>query len=114
MLIRISNTAIVFLFEFVFHSVRRRIATSPERLDELVPFFVVRELLECAALFVGDNPPDIFVEPLLVGLAQLLLQRLGIFFALLLAQRTLERVGLLVFIRGTRGLFSAGRLAILS
>ena len=57
--VRIRDAAIVLFFEFVFDGVGRGIAARPERFDELVALFVVRELLECSPLFVGDDPADV-------------------------------------------------------
>ena len=42
-----------------------------EPLDELVALLVVGELLEGVALFIGDDPAHVLVEPLLIDLAQL-------------------------------------------
>ena len=65
----ISDARVVLFFELVFYRIWRWVATLPEAFDELVPFFVIRKLLECRALFVADNPTHIFIQPLLVGLA---------------------------------------------
>src|SRR5205085_11647064 len=40
-LVRVRNTPIMLFFEFVFRSVRGRIAARPECLNELITFFVV-------------------------------------------------------------------------
>ena len=76
--VRVRNTAIVLFFEFVLCGVWSWIAARPECFDELISLFIVRELLECTPLFVGDDPTNVFIKPLLVRLAELLLQRLGI------------------------------------
>jgi len=59
----------VFFLEFVFDGVRSGIAALPEGFDELVAFFVVGEKFEGLLLFVGDDPADVFVKPLLICLA---------------------------------------------
>ena len=72
-LVRVGDTAIMLFLEFVLGSIRSGIAACPECLNELIAFLVVGELLECRTLFVRDDPTDVLVQPLLVGLAQLLL-----------------------------------------
>ena len=52
----------MIFFEFVLYRVRGGIAASPECLDELIAFFVIGELFEGSALFVSNDPADIFVS----------------------------------------------------
>ena len=92
MLIGISNALVVLFFIFVFFGVRGRIAALPEGFDKVVALFIVRELPEGGALFVGDDVNDVFVEPLLVRLAQFLLESLLILLALLVVSGAFERI----------------------
>src|SRR5262249_25368995 len=100
-LVGIRDAAIVLFFVFVLYRVRSRVAAKPELLNELVALLVVGELLERLALFVGDNPPHVLVLPLLVRSAQLRLHRLLLFFSLLVAERTLERIDFLLALVGS-------------
>src|SRR6266436_1740259 len=93
MFIGVGHAPVVLFLVFVFDCVRRRIAALPESFNELVAFFIVGEQLERLLLFIRDDPAYVFVEPLLVGLAQLHLQRLGILLFLLVGERTLEGIG---------------------
>src|SRR5246127_3275347 len=81
-LVGVSDALVVLFLIFVLFGVGRRIAALPEGFDEVVALFVVGELLEGGALFVGDDVGDVLVEPLLVGLRQLVLQGLRILLAL--------------------------------
>ena len=96
MLVGVCDAPVVLFLEFVLHRVRRGIAALPEGLDEIVALFVVGELPEGGALFVGDNPAHVFVQPLFVGLAYFLLESLLVLFLLLFADRTLKRIGFLI------------------
>ena len=89
MFVGVFYAAVVFFFEFVFFGVRGGIAALPEGFDELVTLFVVGKLLERLSLFVRNNIDDVFVQPLLVGLAEFLLQGFGVFFLLFFADGTL-------------------------
>src|SRR5437763_14696742 len=82
-LVGVGDAAVVLFFVFVFDGVGRGIAAQPELLDEVIAFLVVGKLLEGGALFVGDDPAHALVEPVLVRLAQLFLQALGVFALLL-------------------------------
>ena len=68
-LVGIRHTTVVFFFELILYGIWGRVAALPKRLNELVALFVIGELLEGGALFVGDNPPDVFVHPFLISLA---------------------------------------------
>src|ERR1700756_2106822 len=68
----VGDALVVLFFEFVFFGVRRGIATLPEGLNKVVALFVVRELLKGGSLFIRDDVGDVLVQPLFVGLAQLL------------------------------------------
>src|SRR5439155_23266248 len=87
MLVGISDAAVVLFFVFVLFGVGGGIAAQPELLDELVALFVVGELHEGRALFIGDDVAHVLVEPLLVSLLQLTMQRLFIGAALLFRKR---------------------------
>ena len=92
MLVGIGDAAVVLFFELVLFRIGRGIAAQPELLDELVALFVVGELGEGGALFIGDDVAHVLVEPFLVGLADLLLQRLFVGAALLFGKRLGERI----------------------
>src|SRR5438552_13988840 len=62
-LVRISNPAIVFFFEFVFVGIRRRIAPPPELLNELFPLLVVGKPRERLPLLIADDIGDIPIQP---------------------------------------------------
>ena len=74
MLVGIGNALVVLFFIFVLFGVGRGIAALPEGFNEVVALLVVGELLEGGALFVGDDVGDVLGQPLLVGLAQFLLE----------------------------------------
>src|SRR5437879_5524888 len=83
MLVGVGDAGVVLFLVLVLFGVGSRVATLPEGLDELVAFFVVGKLFESGSFFVGDDPDDVLVEPLLVNLAELLLERLLLFGLLL-------------------------------
>src|SRR5438067_3660595 len=83
----ISDAAIVLFLKFVLHGVRRGVAAKPKLFNELVALFIVGELLEGGHFFVADDPADIILQPLLVGIANFLLEILGV--SLLLFRRDL-------------------------
>ena len=99
MFVGIFDTAVVLFLEFVLNRVRCRITTLPEAFNELIALLVIRELLEGCALLVRNNPAHIFVQPFLVRLAQLLLQRLRVLTFLLFGDRPLEWI---YFLRALR------------
>jgi len=53
--------------EFVCRSARHWILALPEPFNELVAVFVLRQTKEGIALFVGDNPAGILIQPPLVA-----------------------------------------------
>ena len=69
MLVRIGNALVMFFLEFVLFGVRRGIAALPEGFNKVIALFVVGQLLEGRAFFIGDDVGDVFVQPLLVRLA---------------------------------------------
>ncbi len=87
MLVGVGDALVVLFLIFVLFGVRSGVAALPEGFDEVVALFVVRELLEGGALFVGDDVDDVFVQPLLVGLADFLLEGALVLLALLLARQ---------------------------
>ena len=93
-LVGICDTPVVLFFKLVLFGVRRGIAALPESFNELVALFVVRELHEGGFFFVGDNPAHVLVQPLLIRLAQLNLERLGVGLPLFFGDLTLQRIGL--------------------
>src|SRR5258705_6324562 len=70
MLIRISNTLIVFLFELVFISVGIGITAAPEFLNEPLTFVIGGQFLESLSLFVGNDISDVLLKPILVSLLE--------------------------------------------
>ena len=91
-LVGIRNPLVVLFLVFVFFGVRRGIAPLPESFNEVVALFIVRELLESCSLFIGDDVNHVFVEPLLVRLAQFLLECPLVPLLLLLIGTALERI----------------------
>src|ERR1035437_8078870 len=94
MFVGIGNAAVVFFLVLVFLGVGSGVAAQPELLDKLVPLFVVGELFEGGHFLIRNDPAHVFVEPLLVGGTQLLLESLGVRLLLLVGQRPLERIRL--------------------
>ena len=97
MFVRILDPAIVFVLEFVIFAIRIWIPPVPKRLNELFPLFLVRELHERLALFVADDPAHILVQPLLIRVAKLVLERFRILFPSLFPDRPFERISRLIF-----------------
>ena len=92
MFVGVRDAAVMLFLVLVLDGVGRGIATEPELFDELISLFVVGELLKRRKLFRRDDPAHVFVQPLLVGRAQFLLECLGVGFLLLFGQRSLERI----------------------
>src|SRR5580765_5165446 len=69
MFVGVGDAAVVLVLKFVFGGVRSRITALPERLDEVLAFFVVRQLLERRPLLVGDDPGNVLVEPHFIAAA---------------------------------------------
>ncbi len=69
MLVGVGNALVVLFLIFVLFGVGSGIAALPEGFDEIVAFFVVGELLESGALFVGDDPDYVLFQPLLIRTA---------------------------------------------
>src|SRR5947209_6879428 len=63
MLVRICDTAVMFLFEVVLRGARNRIASLPELFDKLLPFFIAGQFLERRTLFIGDDISDVLIHP---------------------------------------------------
>ena len=84
---------------------RRGVAAAPKYLDEMIKLFGGGERFELGALLRSDNPADILVEPLLVGLAELDLEALGVLLLLFFPKRALEWIGLLVVLSGSSLVF---------
>src|SRR6185437_10641154 len=72
MVVRVSDTAVDFLFVLVFFRVGCRIAALPEVLNELFAFFVGLQMLESLALLIGDDVGNVFVQPFLPWALKLL------------------------------------------
>src|SRR4051794_1967884 len=66
-LIRVCDSFVVFLFEFVLVSVRIGIAPAPKFLDESFSFVVGSQFFECLTFFVSDDVGDVLVEPVFVS-----------------------------------------------
>ena len=107
MLVGVGDALIVLFFVFVLFGVGSRIAALPEGLDELVALFVVAELFESRSLLVGNDPDDVFIQPLLILLSKLGLQRFLLLFLLFFTGCALERIDFIV----CRGLGRASRAA---
>src|ERR1700724_3306650 len=70
MFVGVGDAAGVFFLVLVLFGIRSGVAALPESFDKVVALFVVRELLEGRSFLVSNDPDDVFVEPLLVDLAQ--------------------------------------------
>src|SRR2546426_725446 len=86
-LVGVGDAAVVLFLEFVFNRVRGGIAAQPELLDELLALFIIGQAQKGAALFVGEDVTDFFVQPLFVlgieFLQQALFALLALFIGLL-------------------------------
>src|ERR1039458_2205504 len=98
-LIVIRDAAVMFFLVLVLFGVGRGVAALPEGFNKVLAFFVVRELFEGCSFLVGDDPDYVFVQPLLVRLAELDVQRSLLLFLLFFGGRALEGIDL---IRGLR------------
>ena len=87
MLVGIRDAPVVFFAEFVFRGIGVGVAPLPERLDEVVALFIVRQAFEGLQFLVGDDPAHILVHPLLVGALELVSQFLLLLEFFLIAQR---------------------------
>src|SRR5262249_50415693 len=104
MLVGVLDAPIMFVFVFVLRGIRRGVTTQPELLNKLVALRVVAQFLESRQLFVGDDPADIFVQPLFVNSAEFFFNcTLVVSLAL-----PLQRIFILTLLRGGR--FLLGRL----
>src|SRR5436190_2112311 len=66
MFVGVGDPRVIFLAILIGIGVWIGIAAQPELFDELFAFVVSLQGVECLALFVGDNPTDIFVLPAFV------------------------------------------------
>ena len=97
MLVGIGYAPVVFFLEFVLRSVGGRVAAQPEILNKYVALLVVGELLESLLFFGSNNVANVFIQPFLVGLANLDLQSLRVSLFLLLCKRAFERIYFILF-----------------
>jgi hypothetical protein len=67
MFVGVGDAAVVLFFEFVLRRAGGGVAAEPELFDEVLALSVGGEPVERAALFVGDDVGDVFVEPFPVG-----------------------------------------------
>jgi len=100
MLIGIGDTPVVLFLVLVLFGVRRGIAALPERFNKVVAFLVVRILLEGGSFLVGDDPDYVLIQPLLVDLGELDLERSLLLFLLLFIGLALEGIDLIGGLRG--------------
>src|SRR5690349_12754355 len=105
MLVGVGYAPVKLVLVRVVHAVRSGVAALPELLDKLIALFVVAQFQKSFALLVGNDPAYVLVEPFLVGLAQLDVQRLFVPFALLLGDGALERVFLALPVIGALLIF---------
>src|ERR1700728_1892709 len=69
--VRVGNAAVIFGAEAVSSATMRlRVATLPELLDELVAFIIAGELHKLQVLFGSNNPAHILVDPPLIHRGQ--------------------------------------------
>src|SRR5579859_336949 len=92
MFVGVGDALVVLFFVLVLFGIGRRIAALPESFDKIVAFFVVGELLESRALFVGNDPDDVLIEPLFIGLAQFLFKSPLLTLLQLVIGRTLQGI----------------------
>src|SRR6185503_31349 len=78
-LVRVSDSFVIFLFELVFVGVGIGIAPAPKLFDKTLALVVSGQFLECLPFFVGDDVSDVLVEPVFVSLLEfgLYIARLG-------------------------------------
>jgi hypothetical protein len=75
------------------------ITAQPEILDERVALFIITEILEGLKLLVGNDPPNVFVHPLLVLTVQLTPESLLLLHLLLISKPAFGGIGLLSYRR---------------
>src|SRR5689334_15133238 len=92
MLVGVGDAPVDLVLVRIVNAVRSGVAALPELLDELIALFVVAQFEKSFALLVGNDPAHVLIEPFLVSLAQLNVQRLFVLLALLRADGSLERV----------------------
>src|SRR5205823_8108109 len=90
MLVGIRDARVMLFAIFILRGIRIWIPPQPEVLNKLVAFLVVAQALERLHLLVGDDPPHVLIDPLLVHALQLLFQRLLLRDLLLIAQWALQ------------------------
>ena len=73
MLVSVSDPLVIFFAIFVFVCVRIGIPTAPKLFDEMLSLVVGFEFLKRLSLLVRDDVGDIFVQPILVGFVEFLL-----------------------------------------
>src|SRR5215510_13000654 len=73
MLVGVGDALVILFAVFVDVSVGVWIAAVPEPFDELLALVVSLERVEDLALFIGDDPADVFVYPAYVNALDLLL-----------------------------------------
>ncbi len=100
-LVGIRDAPVMLLAILVLRRIRIRIPTPPEVLDERVPLLVVAQAQERFLLRIGNDPPDVLVQPFPVGGSQLVPQLLLLLSSLLIGQLPLQRILLvLLTLRG--------------
>ena len=78
-LVGVCDAAIMLFLELIFDRVRSGVAALPEGLNELLALFVRLQLQERGALFIADDVGDFFLQPLLVGGIEFLLELFQVF-----------------------------------
>ena len=68
----VLDAPIVFFAKLIIGRVGVRIPAQPELLDECFALLIIAEVLECFALFIGDDVGNFVLQPGLVGAFQLL------------------------------------------
>src|SRR5271170_3942466 len=109
MLVGICDPPVMLFFVFVLFRVGSGVAALPESFNEVVALFVVGKLFEGGPFLVGDNPDHVLVQPFLVSLAELNVQRPFLRLLLLLIRLALEWIHVIRGLRLRTGHRRAGR-----
>ena len=94
-LVRIRDTRVILVLVLVVVRIRIRVPAQPELLDERIPLFIVGQVLERLGLLVGNDPPDVLIQPLLVLALQLGLHGVAARPLFVVAQPALQWIWLL-------------------
>src|SRR5881628_3077389 len=83
MLVSISDSFVVLLFEFVFFGIAIRIAPAPKFFNKPFALIIAGEFFERLFLFIGDYVSDILLQPIFVGFLEFRLNIAGLIHGIL-------------------------------